>query len=186
MWRSERSRPNEDCIGSSCSSPAKANRASQSVTSTTRPGRKHARLLDWGSGARSQTHVRTAFAYCRGVVGDAQSTAWHKTGDITSHYCARELAELTRRPNAILKTHVSTLLRLVAQQPTKVGNGAKSRAGKKRARSATPNPLIIWRARQDLNPRPTLVRSFGLKQPTICFLICFWNACCPMFVDQRP
>src|SRR5208282_1495041 len=40
MWRSEWSKPNEDCIGCSCSSPAKANRASQSATSTTRPGRK--------------------------------------------------------------------------------------------------------------------------------------------------
>ena len=29
-----------------------------------------------GSGARSQTHVRTAFAYGRRVLGDAQSSAW--------------------------------------------------------------------------------------------------------------
>ena len=52
----------------------------------------------------------------------------HKTGDITSHYSAPELAELIRAANAILKTQESTLLRVVAQQPTKVANGVKNRA----------------------------------------------------------
>ncbi len=52
----------------------------------------------------------------------------HKTGDITSHYSAPELAELIRAANAILKTQESTLLRVVAQQPKKVANGVKNRA----------------------------------------------------------
>jgi integrase len=52
----------------------------------------------------------------------------HKTGDITSHYSAPELAELIRAADAILKTQESTLLRVVAQQPTKVVNGVKNRA----------------------------------------------------------
>ncbi len=40
-------------------------------------------------------------------------------------YSAPELAELIRAANAILKTQESTLLRVVAQQPTKVANGVK-------------------------------------------------------------
>ena len=50
----------------------------------------------------------------------------HKTGDITSHYSAPELAELIRAANAILKTQESTLLRVVTKQ-LQVVNGEKSR-----------------------------------------------------------
>jgi len=82
----------------------------------------------------------------------------HKTGEITSHYSAPELAELIRAANAILKTQESTLLRVVAQQPKKVANGVKNRAKVAQRRqekgSHRCKPLIIWRARQDLNPRP--------------------------------
>jgi hypothetical protein len=39
----------------------------------------------------------------------------HKTGDITSHYSAPELAELIRAANAVLKAQESTLLRVVTQ-----------------------------------------------------------------------
>src|SRR5438132_1117215 len=40
----------------------------------------------------------------------------HKSGDITSHYSAPELAELIRAANAALKTQESTLLRVVTKQ----------------------------------------------------------------------
>jgi integrase len=40
----------------------------------------------------------------------------HKTGDITSHYSAPELAELIRAANAVLKAQESTLLRVVTKQ----------------------------------------------------------------------
>ena len=40
----------------------------------------------------------------------------HKSGDITSHYSAPELAELIRAANAVLKTQESTLLRVVTKQ----------------------------------------------------------------------
>lgn len=40
----------------------------------------------------------------------------HKTGDITSHYSAPELAELIRAANAVLKSQESTLLRVVTTQ----------------------------------------------------------------------
>jgi len=70
MWRSEWSRPNEDCIGSSCSSPANPLHQQHGLAESTQG------CWTGGSGARSQTHVRTALAYCRRVVGDAQSSAW--------------------------------------------------------------------------------------------------------------
>ena len=80
----------------------------------------------------------------------------HKSGDITSHYSAPELAELIRAANTVLKTQESTLLRVVTKQLR--WSTAKSRAKvaqkRKRARSFAPNPLIYWRARQDSNPRP--------------------------------
>ena len=50
----------------------------------------------------------------------------HKTGDITSHYSAPELAELVRAANAVLKAQESTLLRVVTKQ-LQVVNG-ESRA----------------------------------------------------------
>ena len=53
----------------------------------------------------------------------------HKSGDISSHYCAPELAELTRAANAVLKTQESTLLR-VATRHLQVVNGEKSRRTK--------------------------------------------------------
>ena len=65
----------------------------------------------------------------------------HKTGDITSHYSAPELAELIRAANAVLKAQESTLLRAVAKQ-VQVVNGesrAKVAQGKmKRAASLQP------------------------------------------------
>jgi integrase len=53
----------------------------------------------------------------------------HKTGDITSHYSAPELAELLIGANAVLKTQESTLLRVVAKQ-SQVVDGQKSRGAK--------------------------------------------------------
>jgi integrase len=53
----------------------------------------------------------------------------HKTGDITSHYSAPELAELIRAANAVLKAQESTLLRVVTG-PLQVVNGEKSRRAK--------------------------------------------------------
>ena len=50
----------------------------------------------------------------------------HKTGNITSHYSAPELAELIRAANAVLKAQESTLLRVVTQR-LQVVNGEKSR-----------------------------------------------------------
>jgi integrase len=50
----------------------------------------------------------------------------HKTGDITSHYSAPELAELVRAANAVLKAQESTLLRVVTKQ-LQVVNREKSR-----------------------------------------------------------
>jgi len=71
----------------------------------------------------------------------------HKTGDITSHYSAPELAELIRAANAVLKAQESTLLRVVAKQ-LQVVNGEKSRksrAGghwrKNGPGAVAPNPL---------------------------------------------
>lgn len=59
----------------------------------------------------------------------------HKTGDITSHYSAPELAELIRAANAVLKAQESTLLRVVTKQFQVVG-GEKSRKSRAaRARS---------------------------------------------------
>jgi integrase len=40
----------------------------------------------------------------------------HKSGDITSHYSAPELAELIRAANAVIKAQESTLLRVVSRQ----------------------------------------------------------------------
>ena len=57
----------------------------------------------------------------------------HKTGDITSHYSAPELAELIRAANAMLKAQESTLLRVVVKQPKVVEWGKvaqKSRRAK--------------------------------------------------------
>ncbi len=87
-------------------------------------------------------------------VGDAQSTAWHKTGDITSHYCAGELAEFPKaeRDPEDACIDVAALGGAAADEGGEWREKSrKSRAGKKRVRSATPNPLIIG-ARQDLNP----------------------------------
>ena len=53
----------------------------------------------------------------------------HKTGDITSHYSAPELAELMRAANAVLKAQESALLRVVTKQ-SQVSTG-KSRADRK-------------------------------------------------------
>jgi hypothetical protein len=53
----------------------------------------------------------------------------HKTGDITSHYSAPELAELIRAANAVLKAQGSTLLRVVTWQ-LQVVDGEKSRRTK--------------------------------------------------------
>lgn len=50
----------------------------------------------------------------------------HKTGDITSHYSAPELAELIRAANAVLKAQESTLLRVANKQSQ--GSTVKSRA----------------------------------------------------------
>ena len=44
----------------------------------------------------------------------------HKTGDITSHYSAQELAELIRAANAVLKVQGSTLLRVVAKRSRRI------------------------------------------------------------------
>ena len=49
----------------------------------------------------------------------------HKTGDITSHYSAPELAELIRAANAVLKSQESTLLRVVATQAVSRESRAK-------------------------------------------------------------
>jgi integrase len=49
----------------------------------------------------------------------------HKTGDITSHYSAPELAELIRAANAVLKSQESTLLRVVATQAVSGESRAK-------------------------------------------------------------
>jgi integrase len=62
----------------------------------------------------------------------------HKTGDITSHYSAPELAELIRAANAVVKTQESTLLRVVTKQ-LQVVNGEKSR--KSRAERKTGQEL---------------------------------------------
>jgi hypothetical protein len=69
----------------------------------------------------------------------------HKTGDITSHYSAPEVAELIRAANAVLKTQESTLLRVVTKQ-LQVVNGEKSRnsrAERKTGRSFAPNPFAL-------------------------------------------
>ena len=57
----------------------------------------------------------------------------HKSGDITSHYSAPELAELIRAANAVLKTQESTLLRVVTKQlqVVKREKSRKSRAERK-------------------------------------------------------
>jgi hypothetical protein len=55
----------------------------------------------------------------------------HKTGDITSHYSAPELAELIRGANAVLKAQESTLLRVVTKQD-------QWSIGKSRAKVAQP------------------------------------------------
>jgi integrase len=62
----------------------------------------------------------------------------HKSGDITSHYSAPELAELIRAANTVLKTQESTLLRVVTKQ-LQVVNGEKSR--KSRAEAETDQEL---------------------------------------------
>ena len=61
----------------------------------------------------------------------------HKTGDITSHYSAPELAELIRAANAVLEAQESTLLPMVTKQ-LQVVSGEKSRSralAQKRAKS---------------------------------------------------
>jgi integrase len=67
----------------------------------------------------------------------------HKTGDITSHYTAPELAELIRAANAVLKAQESTLLRVVTKQDQvvyrksrAVGHQCKNGSG-----AVAPNPL---------------------------------------------
>ena len=67
----------------------------------------------------------------------------HKTGDITSHYSAPELAELIRAANAVLKAQESTLLRVVTKQPQVVGEESRAKlarlgANAKRVRSKLP------------------------------------------------
>ena len=62
----------------------------------------------------------------------------HKSGDITSHYSAPELAELIRAANTVLTTQESTLLRVVTKQ-LQVVNGEKSR--KSRAEAETDQEL---------------------------------------------
>ena len=68
----------------------------------------------------------------------------HKTGDITSHYSAPELAELIRAANAVLKAQESTLLRVVTRQDQVVygKSRAKVAQSEKRARRNSPSPLI--------------------------------------------
>jgi len=71
----------------------------------------------------------------------------HKTGDITSHYSAPELAELIRAANAVLKAQESTLLRVVTKQDQVVyrEKSRKSRADvhqrKNGSGAVAPNPL---------------------------------------------
>jgi integrase len=62
----------------------------------------------------------------------------HKTGDITSHYSAPELAELLRAANAVLKAQESALLPVVTKQ-FQVLSGEKSR--KSRAERKTGQEL---------------------------------------------
>src|SRR5207244_8781430 len=71
----------------------------------------------------------------------------HKTGDITSHYSAPELAELIRAANAVLKAQESTLLRVVTKQD-QVVYGKKSRKSREEGRqcknglgAAAPNSM---------------------------------------------
>ncbi|HEV8553209.1 MAG TPA: tyrosine-type recombinase/integrase [Casimicrobiaceae bacterium] len=60
----------------------------------------------------------------------------HKTGDITSHYSAPELAELIRAANAVLKAQESTLLRVVTKQDQVV---YREKSRKSRARISSVN-----------------------------------------------
>ncbi len=62
----------------------------------------------------------------------------HKSGDITSHYSAPELAELIRAANAVLKTQESTLLRVVTKQ---VAGGRREKSRKSRAERKTGQEL---------------------------------------------
>ena len=71
----------------------------------------------------------------------------HKTGDITSHCSAPELAELVRAANAVLKAQESTLLRVMTKKLQAVnGEGSpKSRANGRQCKNGSgaeaPNPL---------------------------------------------
>ena len=71
----------------------------------------------------------------------------HKSGDITSHYSAPELAELIRAANAVLKAQESTLLRVVTKQDQVVyrEKSRKSRADAHQCKNGSgaeaPNPL---------------------------------------------
>jgi hypothetical protein len=65
----------------------------------------------------------------------------HKTGDITSHYSAPELAELIRAANAVLKAQESTLLRVVTKQ-LQVVNGEKSRKSRAERKTGQTRQLL--------------------------------------------
>ena len=84
----------------------------------------------------------------------------HKTGDITSHYSAPELAELIRAANAVLKAQESTLLRVVTKQDQVVyrEESRKSRAAEKMKRAAS------------LQPFDYLARPAGLEPTTPWFV----------------
>jgi len=66
----------------------------------------------------------------------------HKTGYITSHYSAQELAELIRAANAVLKTQESTLLRVVTKQFRVVSGEV---AQKSRRRENGPGASLLTR-----------------------------------------
>jgi hypothetical protein len=108
----------------------------------------------------------------------------HKTGDITSHYSAPELAELIRAANAVLKTQESTLLRVVTRQ-VQVINGdshAKVAQSYKRARSLL-TPLMANHIRRLSKPLSRAASLPGTWKPGQQSVRCSdprrRNACCP-------